>query len=284
LKAVIPAAGLGTRFLPATKSMPKEMLPIIDTPSIQYVVEEAILSGIDDILIITGKGKRSIEDYFDKNFELEYILEKTGKYEELKKIKDISNLVDIQYIRQKEQKGLGDAIYSARKHIGNESFAVLLGDDIIKSKVPCTKQLIEVHEKYGSSVVALEEVPKEKVSKYGIIKGNKIDSSCYKIMTVVEKPNIKQAPSNLSIPGRYVLTPKIFDCIKETPIGKGKEIQLTDSLMLLLNHEDIYGVQFEGKRYDIGDKIGYIEAIIDFALEREEFKLIISNYIHSLAI
>jgi len=211
MKAVIPAAGLGTRFLPATKSMPKEMLPIIDKPTIQYVVEEAILSGIDDIIIITGRKKRAIEDHFDKNFELESILEERKKFDLLKKVRDVSNLVDIHYIRQKEQKGLGDAIYCARKHIDNETFAVLLGDDVIKAEIPCIKQLMSVYVKHKCSVIALEEVPKKKVSDYGIAKGKKIDDSLYKIEDLIEKPSIKEAPSNLSIPRRYTLTAKILD-------------------------------------------------------------------------
>jgi len=282
MKAVIPAAGLGTRFLPATKSMPKEMLPIIDKPTIQYVVEEAILSGIDDIIIITGRGKRAIEDHFDKNFELESILEKRKKFDLLKKVRDISNLVDIHYIRQKEQKGLGDAIYCAKKHIGNETFAVLLGDDIIKSDIPCTKQLITIYKKYKCSVVGLEEVPKEKVSDYGIVKGKKIDDSLYKIEDLIEKPSIEEATSNLAIPGRYILTPKIFDCIEKVPSGKGNEIQLTDALKLLLKSEDIYGYKFKGERYDIGDKFGYIKTTIDFALEREELKDKVRKYLEGV--
>ena len=282
MKAVIPAAGLGTRFLPATKSMPKEMLPIIDKPTIQYVVEEAILSGIDDIIIITGRKKRAIEDHFDKNFELESILEERKKFDLLKKVRDVSNLVDIHYIRQKEQKGLGDAIYCARKHIDNETFAVLLGDDVIKADIPCIKQLMSVYVKHKCSVIALEEVPKKKVSDYGIAKGKKIDDSLYKIEDMIEKPSIKEAPSNLSIPGRYILTPKIFDCIEKVPIGKGNEIQLTDALKLLLKNEHIYGYKFKGKRYDIGDKFGYIKAIIDFALEREDLRDKVREYLREM--
>jgi len=281
-KAVIPAAGLGTRFLPATKAMPKEMLPIIDKPVIQYVVEEAIQSGIEDIIIITGRGKRAIEDHFDKSFELESILEKRKKLDLLKKVRNISNLVDIHYIRQKEQKGLGNAIYCAKKHIGNESFAVLLGDDIIKSETPCIKQLINVYKKYKSSVIALEEVPKEKVSDYGIIKGKKIDNSLYRIEDLIEKPPIEEAPSNLAIPGRYILTPNIFDCIEKVPSGKGNEIQLTDALKLLFKNEDIYGYKFKGKRYDIGDRLGYIKATIDFSLGREELKDKVKKYLEEV--
>ena len=282
MKAVIPAAGLGTRFLPVTKSMPKEMLPIIDKPVIQYVVEEAILSGIEDIIIITGRKKRAIEDHFDKNFELEFILEKRKKLDLLKKVRDISNLADIHYIRQKEQKGLGDAIYCAKKHIGNEVFAVLLGDDIIKSEIPCIKQLMSVHKKYKCSIIALEKVPKEKISDYGIIKGKKVSNSLYKIEDLIEKPSIEEAPSNLAIPGRYILTPRIFECIEKVSVGRENEIQLTDALKLLLKNEDIYGYKFKGKRYDIGDKFGYIKAIIDFALEREKLRDRVREYLDKI--
>ena len=280
-KAVIPAAGLGTRFLPATKAQPKEMLPIIDKPIIQFVVEEAIASGINDILIITGRGKRAIENHFDFSFELEEYLRSKGKHDLLKKVKDISNLVDIHYIRQKEPKGLGDAIYYARKHI-DEPFAVLLGDDIIKSEIPCTKQLIDVHAKYKASVIAVEEIPKEKTSIYGIIKGKLIDESLYLIEDLVEKPKPRDAPSNIGTTGRYILTPEIFDCIKDTPLGIGNEIQLTDALRILNNKQRIYAYKFKGKRYDAGDKFGYIKATIDFALEREDLKEEIEKYLQEI--
>ncbi len=281
MKAVIPAGGLGTRFLPATKSIPKEMLPVIDKPVIQYVVEEAVSAGIDDIIIITGKGKRAIEDYFDRNFELEHILEREGNYDLLKKVRDVAD-VDIHYVRQKEQKGLGDAVYCARKHVGDEPFAVLLGDDIIVSEVPCIQQLMGVYEEFRCSVVALEEVPLEKVSNYGIIKGRMCRDSLYKIEELIEKPEIAEAPSTLSIPGRYILTPRIFECIEKTPFGKGNEIQLTDALNLLLGYEDIYGLKFKGKRYDIGTKFGYIKATIEFALQREDLKDRLGDFLNSL--
>ena len=281
-KALIPAAGLGTRFLPATKSMPKEMLPIIDTPIIQFVVEEAINSGIEDIIIITGRGKRAIEDYFDTSPELENHLRQNEKYELLRKIKDISSLADIHYIRQKEPKGLGDAILKTEKHVGDEPFAVLLGDDIIKGDVPCIKQLMNIHQKHGSPVIAVEEV--KDVSKYGIIKGDEIDSSVYLIKDIIEKPGEQEAPSNIGAIGRYILTPEIFDCIKKTSPGKGNEIQLTDAIRMLLKEEkrDVYAYKFKGKRYDAGDKLGYVKAIIDFALEREDLREEIGRYLREI--
>ena len=278
-KAVIPAAGLGTRFLPATKSMPKEMLPIIDKPIIQLVVEEAIASGIEDIIIITGRGKRAIEDYFDTTPELESHLLQNEKYELLREVKDISSLADIHYIRQKEPKGLGDAVLKAEKHVGDEPFAVLLGDDIIKGEIPCIKQLMNLFDKYNKSVVAVEEVAKEKISDYGIIKGREIEETIYLIEDIIEKPSLEEAPSNIGTVGRYVLTPEIFDCIKETPPGKGNEIQLTDAIRMLMEEEDVYGYAFKGKRYDAGDKFGYVKAIIDFALEREDLKDEVRRYL-----
>ena len=284
-KAVIPAAGLGTRFLPVTKSMPKEMLPIIDKPIIQFAVEEAIISGIEDIIIITGRGKRAIEDFFDTSPELESHLSQNKKYELLKEVKDISSLVDIHYIRQKEPKGLGDAVLKAEKHVGDEPFAVLLGDDIIKGAVPCIKQLMDVYQKYESSsaVIAVEEV--KDVSKYGIIKikGKEIDldNSVYRIEDIIEKPSLEEAPSNIGTVGRYILTPEIFDCIKETPLGKGNEIQLTDAIRLLIKKEkkEVYAYKFRGKRYDAGDKLGYVKAIIDSALGRKDLKGEIEMYL-----
>ncbi|HML06213.1 MAG TPA: UTP--glucose-1-phosphate uridylyltransferase GalU, partial [Methanobacterium sp.] len=243
MKAVIPAAGLGTRFLPATKAQPKEMLPVFNKPTIQYVVEEAVASGIDDILIITGKGKRSIEDHFDKAFELEYFLKNGGKTDYLKEVESISELADIYYVRQKQQKGLGDAISCAKKHIDGEPFAVLLGDTIAQSEIPCTKQLINVYDKYKSAVIAIEEVPDERVERYGIVDGTKIDDSLYKINDLVEKPKLKDAPSNLGILGRYILTSEIFDYIDEVPPGVGGEIQLTDALRLF---DESYACIFDG--------------------------------------
>ncbi|HNU61840.1 MAG TPA: UTP--glucose-1-phosphate uridylyltransferase GalU, partial [Methanofastidiosum sp.] len=229
-KAVIPAAGFGTRFLPATKAMPKEMLPIVDKPVIQYVVEEASKSGIEDIIIITGKNKRAIEDHFDISFELDYLLEKNGKNQIKKTLDEISALADIHFIRQKKQKGLGDAIYCARKHIGEEPFAVLLGDDIFQSKTPCIKQLIESYNKYKSSIVALETISMEKISNYGVIQGTRLDEKTYEIVDLIEKPKLDEAPSNLAISGRYILTPYIFECIENINVGVNNEIQLTDSM------------------------------------------------------
>ena len=243
MKAVIPAAGFGTRFLPATKAQPKEMLPVFDKPTIQYVIEEAVASGIDDILIVTGKNKRSIEDHFDKSFELEHSLKEKGKLNELRRIQDITDLADITYVRQKEQKGLGDAIYCARKHIGGEPFAVMLGDTITKGDVPCTKQLIDVYKKYNSSAIAVERVPDEKVERYGIIDGRPVEDTVYKIDKLVEKPALKDAPTNLAIMGRYFLTPDIFEHIENTEPGVGGEIQLTDALAKL---NVIYGSIFNG--------------------------------------
>ena len=264
MKAVIPAAGLGTRFLPATKAQPKEMLPVYDKPTIQYVIEESVNSGVDDILIVTGKGKRSIEDHFDRAFELEHHLKTKGKEDFLKEIEYISDLADIHFIRQKKQKGLGDAIYCAKKHVGNDPFVVMLGDTITKDTVPCTKQLIDIYEKYEKSVIALEEVPDEKVERYGIIGGEEIEDSIYKIDKLVEKPPLRVAPSNLAIMGRYVLTPDIFDCIENVEPGYGGEIQLTDALSKL---DEIYGQVFKGESYDIGNRIDWLKTSLRFALE-----------------
>jgi len=279
-KAVIPAAGLGTRFLPATKSMPKEMLPIIDKPVIQFVIEEALEAGIEDIIIITGRGKRAIEDYFDYTPELEFHLQKNGKRELLNSIRDISNLVDIHYIRQKEPLGLGHAVLKAEKHIGNEPFAVLLGDDIVINS-NATKQLINIFEKTNSSVIGVEEVPKEKISKYGIINFENVNG-LLKIRDLVEKPSLEKAPSNLGIIGRYILTPEIFDCLKRTEPGYGGEIQLTDALKLLLEKQKIYAKIIKGKRYDIGDKLGYIKATIDFSLMKKDLKNEVVEYLKNI--
>ena len=276
MKAVIPAAGLGTRFLPATKAQPKEMLPVYDKPTIQYVIEESVNSGVDDILIVTGKGKRSIEDHFDRSFELEHHLKTKGKEEFLKEIEYISDLADIHFIRQKKQKGLGDAIYCAKKHVGNDPFVVMLGDTITKDTVPCTKQLIDIHEKYGKSVIALEEVPDEKVERYGIIGGEEIEPNIYQNDKLVEKPPLRVAPSNLAIMGRYVLTPDIFDCIENVEPGYGGEIQLTDALSKL---DEIYGQVFKGQSYDIGNRIDWLKTSLRFALEDEKAKDEILNFI-----
>ena len=267
MKGVIPAAGLGTRFLPATKAQPKEMLPVFNKPTIQYVVEEAVLSGIDDILIVTGKGKRSIEDHFDKSFELEYFLRNCGKMENLHEIEAISEMADIYYVRQKKQRGLGDAISCAKKHVDGDAFAVLLGDTIAKSNVPCTQQLIDIYNKYESSTIAIEKVSDEKVERYGIIKGNKISNTLYEIEDLVEKPKLHDAPSNLAITGRYILTSEIFDHIDNLTPGVGGEIQLTDAMKSL---EKIYGHVFEGKIYDIGNTVEWLKSSIEIALEDPE--------------
>jgi UTP--glucose-1-phosphate uridylyltransferase len=280
-KAVIPAAGLGIRFLPATKSIPKEMLPIIDKPIIHYVVEEAVASGIDDIIIITGRGKRAIEDYFDTSPELETTLFGDDRQDLLKAIKDISSLADIHYIRQKEPKGLGDAILKAEKHVGSEPFAVLLGDDVITGKLPCLRQLIDVYEghKNVGAVIAVEEV--KDVTKYGIISGRELDGSIYAVEDIVEKPSVAEALSNIGAVGRYVLAPEIFSYLKDIPLGKGREIQLTDAIRMLIKKagKNVYACKVKGKRYDAGDKLGYIKAIIDFALERDDLKADVRAYL-----
>jgi len=279
MKAVIPAAGLGTRFLPATKAQPKEMLPVFNKPTIQYVVEEAVSSGIDDILIITGKGKRSIEDHFDRAFELEHFLKNCGKTDYLKEVESISEMADIYYVRQKKQKGLGDAISCAKKHVDGGSFAVLLGDIITQSEIPCTKQLMDVYDKYGSSVIAIGEVPEEKIERYGIIKGIKIDNSLYKIEDLVEKPKLEDASSNLGIIGRYLLDPEIFDCIDEVPPGVEGEIQLTDALRLL---DESYGCIFNGKIHDIGNIVDWLKSSIEIALEHDDVKDELIEYLASI--
>jgi UTP--glucose-1-phosphate uridylyltransferase len=281
-KAVIPAAGLGTRFLPVTKSMPKEMLPIIDKPVIHYVVEEAVKSGIDDIIIITGRGKRAIEDYFDASPELEMRLKDQHKDATLNRLREISDFPTIHYVRQKEPNGLGDAILRAENHIGNEPFAVLLGDDIISNTKPCTAQLMSVYSRFKSSVISIEHVPREKVCSYGIIKGNAIEPDLIKIEDIVEKPTPEKAPSDMGAVGRYIFVPEIFDCLKNTNPGVGNEIQLTDAIHLLLKDHPVYAYKFEGKRYDTGDKLGYIETIIDFALRDPHLNKEITEYLQKM--
>ncbi len=271
-KAIIPAAGLGTRFLPATKSQPKEMLPIVDKPTLQYIIEEAINSGIEEILIITGRNKKSIEDHFDKSVELELELEQKGKIEMLDMVRDISNMVNIHYIRQKEPKGLGHAIHCAKSFIGNEPFAVLLGDDIVDCEKPCLKQLITAYDEYKTSILGVQEVATEDVNKYGILDVKHIEDRVYKVKDMVEKPSLEEAPSNVAILGRYIITPAIFDILENQAPGKGGEIQLTDALKTLGTHEAIYAYNFEGRRYDVGDKLGFLEATIDFALKRDNLK------------
>ena len=272
-KAVIPAAGLGTRFLPVTKSMPKEMLPIIDVPVIHYVVQEALASGIDDIIIVTGRSKRAIEDYFDDSPELEMHLARNPKNAELlSMVRDISSLADIHYVRQKEPLGLGDAVLRAEKHISGEPFAVLLGDDIIKNDIPCTRQLIDIYNRYRCSVLAVEGVPEEMVSSYGIIRGKPMEDFLYLLEDIVEKPVPEDAPSRMGAIGRYVFTPEIFDCLHTTERGVGGEIQLTDAIRLLNGRQKIYAYEFSGRRYDTGNRMGYLEAIIDVALEQDDVR------------
>ncbi|MBC6004087.1 MAG: UTP--glucose-1-phosphate uridylyltransferase GalU [Paeniclostridium sordellii] len=281
-KAIIPAAGLGTRFLPATKSQPKEMLPIVDKPTLQYIIEEAINSGIEEILIITGRNKKSIEDHFDKSVELELELEQKGKTEMLKMVQDISNMVNIHYIRQKEPKGLGHAIHCAKSFIGDEPFAVLLGDDIVDSKTPCLKQLIDAYDEYKTSILGVQEVDRENTDKYGILDCKYIEDRVYKVKDMVEKPNVEEAPSNIAILGRYIITPAIFEILENQAPGKGGEIQLTDALKTLAQHEAIYAYNFEGRRYDVGDKLGFLEATIDFALKRDNLKDGLMDYMKNI--
>jgi UTP--glucose-1-phosphate uridylyltransferase len=270
-KAIIPAAGLGTRFLPATKAMPKEMLPIVDKPTIQYIVEEAIASGIEDIIIVTGKGKRAIEDHFDNAYELEHILMKQGKLDLLEKVKETSK-VDIHYIRQKEPKGLGHAVWCARNFIGEEPFAVLLGDDIVQAETPCLKQLIDQYEQTFSSVIGVKRVPDEETHRYGIIDPLEQHGRRYQVRQFVEKPAPGTAPSNLAIMGRYILTPEIFLFLEKQEAGAGGEIQLTDAIQKLNEIQRVFAYEFEGKRYDVGEKLGFIQTTIEFALQHEELR------------
>lgn len=273
-KAVIPAAGLGTRFLPATKAQPKEMLPIVDKPTLQYIIEEAVASGVEEILIITGRNKKSIEDHFDKSVELELELENKGKTDLLEIVRGISNMVNIHYIRQKEPKGLGDAIYCARYFIGDEPFAIMLGDDMVDNGQgpPCLKQLIDAYEVHNASILGVQEVDKENTDKYGIIDGQKLSDNIYKVKALVEKPDPDQAPSNVAILGRYIIMPQIFDILGQIPPGKNGEIQLTDALEILKDKEDMYAYVFEGRRYDLGDKLGFLQATVDAALKKPELR------------
>jgi len=282
-KAVIPAAGLGTRFLPATKAQPKEMLPIVDKPTIQYIVEEAIASGIEDIMIVTGRGKRAIEDHFDKSYELEDILKRKGDEGLLSLVQDISNLVNLNYVRQKEPKGLGHAIHCARSFIDNEPFAVLLGDDIVDSEVPCLKQLIDVYEKYNTTVLGVQRVPEQDVSKYGIVAGTQVGDRIYKVSDLIEKPERDKAPSNVAILGRYIISPEIFTYLDKAEPGKGGEIQLTDALKKLLSTGSMYAYDFVGKRYDVGNKLGFLEATVEFALKRDDLRQEFSAYLKKTA-
>ena len=284
-KAIIPAAGLGTRFLPATKAQPKEMLPIVDKPTIQYIIEEAVASGIEDIIVVTGRGKRAIEDHFDKSYELEETLAKKEKWDLLKEVQGISNLANIHYIRQKEPKGLGHAIACASRFIGDEPFAVLLGDDIVHSPgKPALKQLIDVYERFNSSVIGVQQVPDEDVSKYGIISMNngEIEKDVFRIHDLVEKPKREDAPSNYAIMGRYILRPEIFYVLDNVKPGAGGEIQLTDAIKLLNEQQIVVAYNFEGTRHDVGDKFGFIKATIEFALEREDLREEVLGYLRQV--
>jgi UTP--glucose-1-phosphate uridylyltransferase len=282
-KAVFPAAGLGTRFLPATKAQPKEMLPLVDKPTIQYVVEEAVESGIEQIIVITGRNKRAIEDHFDAAFELEYYLADRGKTEELAQIKTISELASVFYVRQKEPLGLGHAILCARALVADEPFAVFLGDDIIGGAPrPCMRQLLDVFEKYDGPVIAVERVPRERIHQYGVIAGRHVTANVWQIDDLVEKPRAEDAPSDLAIIGRYVLTPDLFDRLAETRPDRRGEIQLTDALRALRERRPMYAVEFEGKRYDTGDKLGFLKATVEFALARPDLGAEFRAYLKSL--
>jgi UTP--glucose-1-phosphate uridylyltransferase len=280
-KAIIPAAGLGTRFLPATKAMPKEMLPIVDQPTIQYIVEEAIESGIEDIIIVTGRGKRAIEDHFDNAFELESNLLTKEKFDLLEKVQAPSK-VDIHYIRQKEPRGLGHAVWCARKFIGDDPFAILLGDDIVEANTPCIKQLMNQYEQTGSSVIGVQHVPDQETSRYGIIDPLEKNDRLYRVNTLVEKPKQGTAPSNLAIMGRYVLTPEIFPILEGVEVGSGGEIQLTDAIQQLNTKQQVYAYEFEGKRYDVGEKIGFIQTTIEFSLKNPELRDEILKYMTNI--
>ncbi len=282
-KAVFPAAGLGTRFLPATKAQPKEMLPLVDKPMIQYVVEEAVASGLSEIIIVTGRGKRAIEDHFDAAFELEYYLNDRGKVEELAQIKTISELASVSYVRQKEPLGLGHAILCARALVADEPFAVFLGDDIIgQAPVPCMRQLLDVFARHGGPVLAVERVPRERLHQYGVIRARQLEGRVYEILDLVEKPRPQDAPSDLAIIGRYVLTPDVFGILAETPADGRGEIQLTDALRTLRARRPMYAVAFEGRRYDTGDKLGFLKATVEFALARPDLADDFRAYLKSL--
>ncbi|MBS3976855.1 MAG: UTP--glucose-1-phosphate uridylyltransferase GalU [Syntrophomonadaceae bacterium] len=271
-KAIIPAAGLGTRFLPATKAQPKEMLPIVDKPTIQYIVEEAVNSGIEDIIIVTGRGKRAIEDHFDRSVELEAALQAKGNGELLGLVNSVSSLVDIHYVRQKEPKGLGHAVWCARKFIGDEPFAVLLGDDVIESPVPCLKQMLEVYERYGGSVLGVQEVGTAEVNRYGIINPVPLEAGIFRVLDMVEKPSPEKAPSTLAALGRYIIQPEIFSILDRQAPGAGGEIQLTDALKVLAYQQTVFAYVFEGRRYDVGDRLGFLQATVEFALKRDDLK------------
>lgn len=284
-KAVFPAAGLGTRFLPATKAQPKEMLPLVDKPLIQYVIEEAVSSGVDIITIVTGRGKNAIEDHFDVSYELEQVLEKRGKLDLLEEVRSVSNMVNLTYVRQKEALGLGHAILVARESIGHEPFAVLLGDDIIDSEVPCLKQMTNLFEKLQASIIATCEVPLSDISSYGVIRGTPVEGfggRVYKVHDVVEKPPADEAPSNMAIIGRYLLTPEIFPILEQTRSGRGGEIQLTDAIRSLLAQQPVYAYKLEGRRYDAGDKLGFLKATVEMALKRADLGKDFREYLKTL--
>lgn len=281
-KAVIPAAGYGTRFLPATKSMPKEMLTIVDRPAIHYNVEELIEAGIEDILIIIGRNKEEIANYFDRSPELELLLKEGGKEELYELTERVSNMANIHYVRQKDAKGLGHAVLCAKTFVGDEPFALLLGDDLVHATVPCIKQLTDMYDKYESTIIGVQSVAMNQVNKYGIVDGVKVEDHLYEVKGLVEKPSVEEAPSNVAIMGRYILTPDIFEMIEKTAPGKGGEIQLTDALMLLNEEKGIYAFEFEGKRYDTGDKLGYLIATVEYALRNEELSTDFRDYLKTI--
>lgn len=281
-KAIIPAAGLGTRFLPATKAMPKEMLPIIDKPTIQFIVEEAVQSGIEEIIIVTGKGKRAIKDHFDIAYELEQHLLQKGKDELYRKVREPARMIDIHYIRQKEPKGLGHAVWCARKFINNEPFAVLLGDTFVQAETPCLKQMMDQYDRYKTSVLGVHRVWPESVSSYGIVDGNQLHDGFYSINRLVEKPNHEDAPSNLAMIGRYILTPSIFDFLEHQEEGVGKEIQLTDAISKLNEFEAVYAIEIAGIWHDVGDHWGYVKSMLTLASQREDLKHLVIEYLRSV--
>lgn len=271
-KAVIPAAGLGTRFLPATKAIPKEMVPIVDKPTLQYIIEEVAASGIEDLLIITSRTKKAIEDHFDKSYELETELEKSGKTELLEELQKISKLVNVHYVRQSEARGLGHAIYCAKSFVGNEPFAVLLGDDVVAADKPCLAQMVEQFEQYQASILGVQTVLHSEVSKYGIVSGEKVADRIWRVNDMVEKPPVDEAPTDLAVLGRYIITPEIFHHLENTRPGAGGEIQLTDALCSLAKEQEMYAYDFIGRRYDVGNKMGYLEATVEYALKRDDLK------------
>lgn len=281
-KAIIPAAGLGTRFLPATKAQPKEMLPIVDKPTIQYIVEEAVASGIQDIIIVTGRTKKAIEDHFDKSVELEMELEKKQNKELLEIARSVSQIANLYYIRQKEPKGLGHAVLTAKTFIGDEPFAVLLGDDVIDAEKPALKQMIEVYDRYNASILGVQTVDRKDVNKYGIVDGVQVESKVYRVNDMVEKPPVDSAPSNVAVLGRYIITPAIFKYLEKQEIGAGGEIQLTDALNKLAKEEPMYAYDFVGKRYDVGNKMGFLQATVEFALKRDDLREEFKEYLKTI--